>query len=220
MDWSWAAILKLASTTGFFTAVLNQAFRFFREMLQQAGKDRRAGKLLAQKIVEILTNYAQECHHRLSANLYDQADGGGYGVYSDMPQLPDYPEGDAWAVLPTKVAAGLRDFRSELKESKRAIEITDEVYGPPEAFDTASHNYIIMGYTAIKLADSLRSRYGLGLYQSTDNDGFVNALRKHYQKSRRGLLHKLWESLPVKRARRWVSRKRKSVIHLFTYTKM
>jgi hypothetical protein len=137
-----------------------------------------------------------------------------------MPSLPDYPDGAAWAVLPAKLAAGLRDFRSELKESVWAIEFTDEVVGPPEAIDTASHNYIIMGYTAIKLADGLRKHYRLGPYQSTGEEGFIDDLRKRYREVRLGPLRRLWRSLPVKRARRWFLRRWRRLIRLSEYIKI
>ena len=59
---SWGSIMKFAFTTGLFTAALNQSFGWVKETLQLREKDRRAGKALALKLVEVLTNYAQECN--------------------------------------------------------------------------------------------------------------------------------------------------------------
>jgi hypothetical protein len=205
--WTWSAILTLAFSTGVFTAVFNQGIAWLKETRQSREKDRRTAKASALLLVEMLTSYAQECNSRSSYNRYDKYSGTGYGRYSDMPVLPPYPEGVEWAVLPSKIAAGLRDLRNEVNEAKRDIDEAAEVVDPDEAADVATDRCVVIGYMALRISRRLRKYYGFGPYQAAGESNFASELHKYYRESRRGRLRRFWESLPVYRVRRRLRRR-------------
>ena len=179
--WTWSAILTLAFSTGVFTAVFNQGIAWLKETRQSREKDRRTAKASALLLVEMLTSYAQECNSRSSYNRYDKHSGT-YGRYSDMPVLPPYPEGVEWAVLPSKIAAGLRDLRNEVNEAKRDIDATAEVIDPDEAADVATDRCVVIGYMALRISGRLRKYYGFGPYQAAGQSNFASELHKYYRR--------------------------------------
>jgi hypothetical protein len=206
---NWSSIIKLALTTGLFTAVLNQGFAWLREEMKVRRRQTRTSKALALKLVGMLTAYAQECNSRIDANLYDQREGE-VGRHSDLPDLPPFPSGPE--LLPIKIAVGLQDLRNEVVEARRAIEGTLEVDGPPEATDTTVFQLTAVGYTAFRLATRLRRHYGFGRYQAAGSSDFASDLRKRYRKVHRGPLRGIWHNLPVYKVRRRVSRWRQRFV--------
>lgn len=212
--WTWADVLKLAITTGFSTASFNQGFGLIKEAIQRAKEDRKKGTVSALGLVKILQNYAQECHYRLKSNRFDQSDTpAGWGLFSEMPELPQYPDQTAWEVLPSKMAASINDFRHELTTATQGIQFTDDVLGPPEAIDTANYTYIRMGHKAAELARQLRNHYNLGRY----SPDFILELREEYRKSRRGSpFLRIWRSRTATKLRRRCRRYFLNVRHLVT----
>lgn len=198
--WTWGSILKLAFTTGLFTGAFNQGFAWMKEVVHRRSNDRRAGRAMALHLVEMLTSYAQECHARIGYNRYD-SDMGDYGRYSDVPDLPLYPVGSEWEVLPPRIAVGLRDLRNEVKEANRRISITAEVNDPSDASDQATHECVSVGYMALNISDRLRKHYELGPYQAAGRSEFASDLRRRYRQSNHGPFRKLWHSLTVWRIR-------------------
>jgi len=211
---TFGAIWKLALTTGLATAIFNQLLGWLKEIYQLRDKDARSGKALALLLVECLTKYAQECNHRLGYNAYDRSFGD-HGRYSDMPGLPPYPEGAGWEVLPAKISAGLRDLRNEVDEATRSIKISFEVVGPEDGIDTATHKYGAVGYTALKISERLRAYYKLGPYQAAGQSSFASELLRHYRESHPGPVRRLWESLPVYKMRRCLSKCCRKLLKLF-----
>jgi hypothetical protein len=197
--WTWGSILKLAFATGFFTAALNQSFAWLKETVQRRVKDRRAGKVLALSLVEVLTSYAQECNARAGINRYlEETQGQGHGQ-SRMPDLPPYREPDpGWEVLPSGIAAALKDFRNQVDDATRSVGETDEFVGPYEAIQSATYRYVDLGFKAWQLSQRLRRHYRFGRYSG--QSAFVKELKSHYRKSNPGL----FRSLPVYRLRRRV----------------
>lgn len=204
-------LIGLAFTTGLFTAILNQALAWLREIYERRISHKNSAKNFAIGLVEILTAYAQECNSRISYNRFDEQDRG-YGRYRHLPTLPNYPTGPI-ELLPPKIAAGLVDLRNEISEAERDIESTEEVDGPPEAIDVATHRCATVGFRAYKLSVRLRRYYGLGSYQGQSD--FASELRRYYRKRHHGPLRRLWSSLPMYRVRRAVSRWQRRVLRLW-----
>jgi hypothetical protein len=198
-------VLTLAFTTGLFTALLNQGIGLLREIFERRRTHRDAAKNFAIKLVEILTAYAQECNARANSNRYDEREGE-HGRYRHLPDLPVYPVGPM-ELFPSKIAAGLVDLRNEITEAERDIEGTMEVVGYPEATQTTTYRCVAIGLRAYKLAASLRWHHGLGSYQGQSD--FARELRSHYRATHHGPLRRLWTSLPIYRARRFISRWRR-----------
>lgn len=197
--WTWGSILKVALTTGFFTAALNQSFAWLKEATQHREKDRRTGQVLALSLVQTLTNYAQECSARSRSNRYI-ADTGGYGDQR-IPILPDYQESDpGWRVFPSEIAAAIRDFRNEISNAKRDVAETDELLGPPEAIDSATYQYVRLGFKAWQFSERLRRYYHFCRYSG--DLSFANELRSHYRMAHPNLLRRIWRSLPIYKLRR------------------
>jgi len=206
--WTWTSIVQVAFTTGFFTAALNQLFALLKDAIQRRQKDRVDGRDFALQLVELLTAYAQECNSRSIANAYDDQLGD-YARFSGMPNLKQYPEGP-WGILPSRLAAGIRDLRNEVAQAARDIEATIEVDGPKEGADVASRRFGTVGYKSLLLANELRADYRLGRYQAAGRSGFEAHLRQQYRLSNPGPFKRLWGSLTVARMRqrfsRWRSR--------------
>jgi hypothetical protein len=202
--WTWTSLLQVAFTTGLCTAIFNQVFAWVKETLQRRRKDRIDGLTLALQLVEQLTAYAQECNFRTTANGFDEQSGD-YGRYSDMPALKQYPEGP-WGLLPSDLAAGIRDLRNEVRDAVRDIDGALEVDGHREAVATATSRYGTVGYTSLLLANRLRRHYRLGTYQAAGVSTFEAELRKQYKASHPSSFRRLWKSLPVYKLRRRVSR--------------
>jgi hypothetical protein len=211
------SILKLVLTTAVATGIaagaFNQSFAWIKETIQRRQKDRQSAKVFTLELVELLTRFARECNERAGYNRYDK-DGGGFGRYSKMPILAPYPEGAEWGLLPAKIAAGLRDLRVEVDEASGGIEITAEVIDPGEAADTATYQYVVVGYMALELSDRLRRHYGFGRRQRAGEYDFASELRKQFRLSHVGPVRRawrrLWNSPPViwarRRSRLWRSR--------------
>jgi hypothetical protein len=199
--WTWGSILRLALTTGFFTAALNQGFAWLKETMQRRGKDRRAGKVLALSLVKVLTSYAQECNVRARVNRYAESEG---YRQSKMPELPPYQDPDpGWEVLPSGIAAGLMDFRIQVDDAARRVDETEEFVGAPEAIDSATYLYVDLGFKAWQLSERLRRHYCFGRYSG--QAAFVDELKSHYRKGN-PVFRKFWRSLPVYRLRGRVRR--------------
>jgi hypothetical protein len=191
--WTWTSLLQVAFTTGLCTAIFNQALAWTKESFQRRQKDRVDGRTFALQLVELLTAYAQECNWRADVNLYDDRTGD-YGRYSDMPVLKSFPDERSWGLLPSRVAAGIRDLRNEVDEAAREIKGVLEVDGPPEAIVAATSRYGRIGYISLRLAQRLRRHYRLGRYQSAGGSTFEVELRKRYRASHPGPLKRLWGS--------------------------
>jgi hypothetical protein len=197
------SILTLALSAGVFTAVFNQSFAWIKETVQRLQNDKRAGGAFALQLVEMLTAYAQQCTSRIYVNDPHYVVGNG-GPYAEMPVLPHYPEGP-WEVLPPKLAAGIRDLRNEVDQANSQIKGAFEVDGPSEGFETATNQFAVVGYSALRFANRLRRHYGLGPYQAAGNSDFAATLRRRYQQSQVGPLRWLLSKWPNKRRlqRRW-----------------
>ena len=195
---SWGTIVKLAFTTGFFTAALNQGFSWIKETFQRRLKDRREGTAFALRQVESLTHYAQECISRLGDNENDDRRGE-IGRHTTMPPLNKIADGPEWGLLKPCVAASIRDFYNEVEQGKRSIVATHNDLGPFEEVDTTNTMYILAGGRALLLCDMLRRRYGLGKYVEIGSFGFDNDIRKRYKKLNPCLVIRLWRSLFVHR---------------------
>ena len=196
--WSWAAILKFAITTGVATAVLNNALTWVKDEVQRREKDRRAGKVLALSLVQILTNYAQRCHERFRLNRFGEQDGG-YGTH-EIDDLPPYQEPDpGWEALPSDIAAAVRDFRNEVYNAKQRVAETNQLLGPPEAIHDATYRYVNLGFKAWQLSERLRKHYGFGRYSG--DLIFINEMKVSNRKANMGPVRQLWHSLPMSRLR-------------------
>jgi hypothetical protein len=203
--WTWTSLLQVAFTTGLCTAIFNQALAWTKESFQRRQKDRVDGRAFALQLVELLTAYAQECNWRADSNVYDDRTGD-YGRYSNMPALKSFPEGP-WGLLPSRMAAGIKDLRNEVDEAAREIKGALEVDGHPDAVAVATSRYGTIGYTSLRLAQRLRRHYRLGHYQAASGSTFEVDLRKRFRVSHPGPLERLWKSLPVKRFRQWLFRR-------------
>jgi len=200
---TWPSIAKFALTTGLATACLNQLFAWLKEERQRKIAERKSGNILALTLVHILTNYAQECNSWARSNRF-ASESGGYGSES-IPELPPYEGSDAgWAALPSTIAAALKDFRNDVRDAVHGVEQTNEIYGPPEAINTATYRLVYLGYRACGLSTQLRKYYGFGKY-SGDNT-FMKELEFHYRKSNPGPISRFWESYPIYNLRRRIRR--------------
>lgn len=211
--WTWSSLIQIAFATGLCTAVFNQGFAWVKEIIQRRQSNRVEGRTFALELVEILTAYAQECNSRIDCNLFDERSGG-YGRYTEMPALKPFPEGP-WGLLPSSIAAGLRDLRNEVGEASRDIKGAGEVDGHPEAIDAATSRFGTVGYTAVLLAQRLRRHYQLGHYQAAGASTFELQLRRQYRSSHPGLIKRLWQSLPIFRLRRRLSRLRRRLTNAY-----
>ena len=99
---TWWTVVKFAFTTDLFTAGFTQGLAWAEETVQSRTMTRRRKKELSIKLVDMLTAYAQECLSWVAGNEADEAIGR-YGRFSEMPDLPVYPDGEGWAALPGSV---------------------------------------------------------------------------------------------------------------------
>lgn len=201
---TWWTVVKLAFTTGLFTATFTQGLAWAKETVQDRTKTRRQGQQPSVELVTLLTAYAQECMDRLDKNEYEE-DRGGYGHFHKMPELPAYPDG--WAALPCSIAGALGDLRNEVTQATRDIEACGDIHGYPEAMDVANSRFVDVGHQALSISERLRKHYKLGSYQSATGYPFTKELRQRYRQNRRGLLGELWDSLPSSRLRRKVRKR-------------
>lgn len=206
--WTWGSILKLSITTGVATALMNQGLSWIKETAQRRETDRRAGTLLALTLVEIFTNYAQECSARVRSNLWDESIGD-YGS-PEIPALPAYNEADsAWAIIPSKLAGAIRDFKHEYNDAILAVRENDIVNGPPDAINSATSRNIQLGYKAWRLATRLRRHYAFCAYSGPSD--FADQLGKDFHKNNPTYIRRIWRSYPVYRARTFLRRKMRQV---------
>lgn len=201
MDIGAVAITALTWVpAGLAAGVANKGFEWLKEIVQRRQKEHQTGRVSALELWELLVRFARDCHEHA---CYNKEQGAGY---IGIPKLPAYPEGVAWAVLPPKIAVGLRTLRIEIDAAKSGIRWVGERVDPGESIATATNSYVSLGNMALMLAGGLGRYYGMGRYQGADEYNFTRSLRKMRRELRRGPLRRAWASLPAYKIRRCVRR--------------
>lgn len=176
---NWTAVLAFAVSTGFVTAVFNQAIGWLRETAQSSRSTTRDARYLAIRLAVLLEQFAITCADYISDNdLFRQSDGNAGAPHGSVPELPAYPDEPDWKALAPNLLARALTLRNEVSMADGAVafwaDIGERESIPGECDDQCGK----IGYVAWSLARDMRGQYRLGEFDPSKRSWDVVELLK------------------------------------------
>ena len=172
------AILTLALSTGFATAVFNQGMGWLREVRHDSASTERDARYLAIRLAVMLEEYAINCADRIGDNDMHRQSGGHAGKrWGALPELQPYPNEDDWKALAPDLLSRVLTLRIQLSLANNAIAFWMDI--DPECIPQECDQQCgRTGYAAWTLARDMRSRYRLGTFEQGEASWVIETLER------------------------------------------
>ena len=178
-------VLKLALGTGLVAAVATQGIAWLVDRSKSNRAAEAEATYLAARLVVAFEHFAIECAEQIADNdMFRQSEGHAGRSHGTLPELSEFPLEANWTTLEPALLSRSLSLPNEILLGNSMIAFWSDVDPDPSLVRSACDAQAgTSGYRSWRLAEDLRSRYGLPDFVPKDFSwDVIKALKKHHDR--------------------------------------